>query len=266
MILPTNLIKFFQNLGLDENQTKICVSLSSDGRQSMLNLARKTGINRTTVYRLCEELQQKKLVQILKEEKRVEAEMQDLPALREAIKTKEDELSEIKALFPQIESYLKSSEDIEQTGTKVIFYRGKENIKQLFWNTLKSEKEILGYTYRDSTEIIGEEFSLKWHEEFITRGLVIRHIYSDNYKHGELENALTELLKKKYVHFDAHFKERYISSNVLDITTQIDIYNNVVAYYRWYMDEVYAVEIHNKELANMQRQIFEIVWERAGKI
>lgn len=265
-MMPAELILFFKNLQLNDEETKICVSLASDGKQTYLNLSRKTGINRTTLYRICDELLKKGVVEIIVEENKQEVALTSLENLREIVQKKEKELTEIKELFPQLETILSSSDKIEQTGTKVLFYRGKENIKQLFWNTLKTNKELLGYTFKDSTGIVGEEFAFKWHDEFIVRGLTMRHLYSENYESTSTDNALEQLLRKKYKHYDAHFKSRFIPSNVLNITTQVDIYNDVVAYYSWHMHEVYAVEIYNQELADMQRQMFEIVWERAGRI
>ena len=61
------------------------------------------------------------------------------------------------------------------------------------------------------------------------------------------------------------FTGRYLSPEVVDISVQMDIYNDTLAIYSWHEDEVFGVEIHNKKIADMQRQIFEALWNSAGK-
>jgi hypothetical protein len=44
----------------------------------------------------------------------------------------------------------------------------------------------------------------------------------------------------------------------------MDIYNDVVATNYWMGDDVFGVEIYNKQIADMQRSMFEHFWKLAG--
>ena len=81
-------------------------------------------------------------------------------------------------------------------------------------------------------------------------------MYSDEYLKRAKETGLNEELR-------VGINGRYISADVLTISYQTDIYNEVVAMYNWYDGEVFGVEIHNKKIANFQRQLFELVWNKA---
>ena len=54
-----------------------------------------------------------------------------------------------------------------------------------------------------------------------------------------------------------------IPSQILNISHQMDTYDDVLAMYNWHQGEIFGVEIHNDKVAQVQRQIFEIVWKLA---
>jgi len=130
----------------------------------------------------------------------------------------------------------------------------------MVWNTLRAEKEILGFTFRSSDEYGDSEFMRKWKDEVITRNLKFRELYSDVYVES-LSKPLEEVQTGIKKSFDKkHFDSRYVPSSVLDITYQMDIYDIVVSSYNWRGGEIFGVEIYNQEIADMQKQFFEIVW------
>jgi len=57
---------------------------------------------------------------------------------------------------------------------------------------------------------------------------------------------------------------RYINPNKLNILVETLVYNNVVAIYEP-KEGGFCVEIHSKELANQQRQLFEFIWKQADR-
>ena len=56
---------------------------------------------------------------------------------------------------------------------------------------------------------------------------------------------------------------RYINPLKLKIDFEVLIYNNVYATYTHHDDSIFAVEIYNRELAAMQKQLFDFVWNQA---
>ena len=139
-------------------------------------------------------------------------------------------------------------------------YRGGEGIKQMVWNTLKANKEVVGYTFRVLSEIVGKEFEELWRLEFMRKNLSFRDLISDAYTSSVVEyNEETKYPK-------THFQSKYIPATILNINHQCDIYNDVVTYYIWKDEEIFGVEIYNKKIADMQKQLFNLAWEKAEQL
>jgi len=249
------IIRFLSELGLTTEEIKIYLTLTEKGSLTILELARITNINRTRVYRLVEVMHKKGLLEEIVEEYRQQVKAVDIHQLDLLIKEKERQSGFLREAFPQIGNLITQQKILQQPTTKVVFYRGVEGIKQMGWNTLQAKKEVLGFTYRQYSEIVGEKFTHKWYEEMFARKICFREIYSDTY----LKSLKTPLTTSK----DPLFQQRYISSKILDINHQSDIYNNVVTHYNWYEGEIFGVEIYNEKVAQMQKQIFNIVWKMA---
>lgn len=54
-----------------------------------------------------------------------------------------------------------------------------------------------------------------------------------------------------------------MDSTHFPLTHGMTIYNNVVAIYNWWQDEVFGVEIYNQQVAEFQRFTFETFWKMA---
>jgi hypothetical protein len=59
-----------------------------------------------------------------------------------------------------------------------------------------------------------------------------------------------------------HWDFRYAPASLFPIHQSCDVYDNVVAYYSWKDDEIFGIEIYNKETAATQRQFFELLWQQ----
>jgi len=245
--LKTFLIK----LGLDNQESDIFASLYRLGPATVFQLAKESKINRTTLYRRIEEIQQKGLLETIVEEKRLLVKTVDFAQLENLVLQKADEAEFLQKNIPIIKSLLNSEYGMVQPGTKVLFYKGQEGIRQMVWHTLRAKSEIVGFTFRDLTEAVGLKFASRWHEEFLVRGLRMRDIIGDEYLNNQ---------KKEFAYSREVFQSRYLPSSILSIDHQTDIYDDVVAFYNWHEGEVFGVEIQNDKVASMQRQIFEILW------
>ncbi len=252
--MNSNLITYLQKLGLDEEEAIVYLFIVKSGPATVYDIAKSTGINRTTLYRRVESMELKGLVETIIEEKHVLIKAVDVDQLESLLAQRISEVDLLKKNFARFKEKLTSEYGMMQPGTKVYFYRGKEGIRQMAWHTLKADKEVVGYTYRNWTEPIGRKFEERWRDEFITRDLRLREIYSDDY--------IKSITKHKYDLYPRdRFQDKYLSAKVLKIDYQTDIYNDVVAYYNWYEGEIFGVEIHNQKIANMQKQMFEILWK-----
>lgn len=245
--------KFLEQLGLSRVEQQVYTSLVETGTATVLTLAKASGINRTTTYRLLERLKSTGLVEEIVDEHRLLYRVSGSHILDQLIKEKARDVRLMQELFPTIAPLVNSVAESSQPGTKVLFYRGSEGIKQMVWNVLKTKKEMVGYTYRSVWEITGIEFANSWYREFADRHLYCRDIYSDSYLGAKNSQEIIDHHK--------YFESRYIPPKVLDISYQTDIYNDVVGLYNWHEGEVFGVEIYNEKIARRERQLFEIVWK-----
>src|SRR5256885_3407825 len=113
-----------------------------------------------------------------------------------------------------------------------------DGIEQMIWNTLRTKKECSSYTYRSFNEIGGEKLAGRWQEEWMRKKLVFKELYSDEY----LESIKQTNRERINQQSQPCFQSRYIPSSILDIQHQVDIYNDVVAYYNWHEGEIFGVE------------------------
>jgi hypothetical protein len=61
----------------------------------------------------------------------------------------------------------------------------------------------------------------------------------------------------------AHWHSRYVTPAQLPITHNTVIYDDVVAHYQWSDNEIFGIEIHNQDIADAQRGLFELAWKQA---
>lgn len=251
----TSLITYLRHLGLSQEEAAIYVSLTEQGGGTPLSISRVTGINRTKVYRTIETLSQSKLVNIEVREHSSRVTPVQPERLAEIVKQRQQQAAELARNYPDMERKLAELGVKSRADTKVRFYRGKQGIEQMVWNVLKAKSEVVGYTYRDLADFVGEKYMGDFAAEFVRRNLAMRDIYSDEYVKG----------KKSEQDWGGHIKSRYLPDKILAIPHQMDIYDDVVSFYNWHEGEVFGVEIHNEKVARLQKQLFELAWEKAEK-
>ena len=251
---------FLKNLNLNHEEIVVFSILCQKGPSTILNLSRYTNINRTRIYRLVEKLKKQRLVEELVDEHRIIIKAVNPHQLGLLIKEQENKTNFLKDNLTQVTDLINLSQASIQPGTKVLFYRGVDGIKQMVWNNLQAKKEVVGYTYRQVNEFVGNKFIENWRGEFIKRNLFFRDIFSDQYI-----DSLSLLNKNKLKLSHPHFESRYLPTKILNVNHQIDIYNDVIGFYNWHEGEIFGIEIYNGKIATMQKQLFEIVWTQAKK-
>lgn len=248
---------FFQKLGCSEIETKIYLLLLERGDLTTLEISRQLKLPRTTIYRKLEEMKEKGLVEEVIEEYKTKARPVSLEALGKLVKEKERDVGELKDLFPQIKKNIFALSDLGQNLTKVLYFRGQEQVARMAWGALKTKDIFRGYSYRQFAELIGFRNALAFKDDWNRSGNKGREIYSDIYRKHLREKP--NLDTGKWLNWEA----RFLPSSKLNITTQYDIYNDTIAIYNWYEGEIFGVLIRNQKVADMQKQIFDLLWEKA---
>ncbi len=246
---------FLEGLGFDHDESSLCQALVGGGVQTPLELSRATGIDRARVYRRLEHLTEMGVVDELLDTHTRRYQITRGDMLERLLLKREEETRHLRATLGSLKDFLSVQRAMHNPETKVVFYRGIEGVRRMLWNVLRAKGEGVGYTYRSFEELMGRSYLKRWMNEFMKRDLRFRDIYSDKY----LESVASH--KPMFLYSEKHFPSRYIPPDIINIDHQVDIYNDVVAYYNWYEGEVFGVELHNTKVARMQKQIFEIIWK-----
>ncbi|MBI3577292.1 hypothetical protein HY086_04605 [Candidatus Gottesmanbacteria bacterium] len=255
-IIQTNLVveQFLKGLGLTDQQARGYVALLTQGPLTTLGLSRSLGEPRTSTYRLLESLKEAGVVEEVVEAERMKAQAVSVDRLERMLAAKEEEVKKLRSQLPDVLKIIHGGRNLKQPGTQVLFYRGVSGMKQMIWNVLRA-KDFRGYVYQNWNDVVGDRFVEQWSRDFEATGVKARDICSDEY----LRNRLTS----RFIGNWDNWTRRYVPSSVLTIDHQIDIYNNVVAYYYWEEKEIFGVEIYNERVSRLQKQLHDVLWKMA---
>jgi len=257
----TNAVRtYFAKLGLDREIADIYLSLHAHGPQTISELSRTAHVERTRIYRLIDKLLASNLIEVESHYKRGVIKAAPIANLNILISQKEQELKGLQDELGLIEQVL-ARNSMSNPATRVQFYQGCEGIRQMLWNELEAKTEIIGYNYRILEEGTGKRFMERWTQEFEKRQLSCRLITGDMFADswGDGQKKLGEGTGQRVKGMAYHC----IAPNDFKITHSCDIYDSCVGFYNWKDGEVFGVEIYNPEIADSQRQFFELLWEKS---
>jgi predicted transcriptional regulator len=252
-----NSIKYLSELGLSSDEIAVYLYLLENGTKTALEIARGTNLARTKIYRITETLGNRQIVveQVDNRGSKFAAvHPESFESMISAERAKLDEKQAmLKVLVPELESRMSTL----QESSHVRFYRGLDGLKQVTWNSLKAKGELLTYEIGNLDHFIpqkGQAEDLR--QRFLEKKIKIRTLQNQEEMEGWTD--VSEMIRK-------YWEARHISRETLTITSDILIYNNVYTMYRFQDDDIFCVEVYNQQLVDMQRQIFEVLWNMASK-
>ena len=242
--------------GLSSDESRAYIALL-EGPLSHLELARKTGINRTKIYRIADDLEKKSLIKTEQLDSGKLLSASEPKNLEVELVSEEQNLANRKAILKRIIPTLEGirNGDQKELQFKVSTYEGVSGFKQMLWNELKTNGEILVFGSGTLEDLVG---SRRWAEAHRQKTLDV------GYKIRELNNK-----GKKPIHFTSNeqfsnnFHRKYIDEEALNLEQQIAVYNDTVATYHWRDGQKVGMEIQNRAYAKTMRQMFESYWKIA---
>jgi DNA-binding MarR family transcriptional regulator len=252
---------YFAKLGLETEVADIYLALHTHGPQAISQLARTSHVERTRIYRLIDTLLASNLIEVETRYKRGVIKAAPISNLRILITQKEQDLRSLQDELELIEQVL-ARNSLSSPATRVQFYQGSEGIRQMLWNELNAKTEILGYNYRILEESTGKKFMERWTEAFEERQLHCRLLSGDDFAKSWAEGTKKTSgigTGQRVKGMDYHC----IAPADFRITHSCNMYDNVVGYYHWKDGEVFGIETYNQEIADSQRQFFELLWAKS---
>lgn len=205
---------YFAKLGLEQEIADIYLALYTNGPQHIAALSRSSGVERTRIYRLIDRLLESNLVEVDSTQARGIIKAAPISNLRILINQRAEELKNLTDELELMEQVL-SRNSLSEGHTRVQIFPGTEGLRQMLRNELAAE-EVVGFSHGDLDEVIGKKF---------------------------------------IEHFDQEVKKRRITRRLHtseNLTYSCHLYGNIAAFL-YTQDEVYGVEIHDKNVANSLR-------------
>lgn len=247
---------YFEKLGLSSEIADLYIALHIYGPQTISQLARTSKIERTRIYRLQNELVNSNLMEVELQYKRQIFHAAPISNLRILLSKKEQELEQLQTELNSINEAL-TQDVITSPATRIQFYQGIDGAKQLFWNQTKARSEVLSILHEPMQHKTKKVFFERWVHTINERGIPYRSIVDDNFI-DELKTW-----RRHHKNKTKSWQARRISSDAFTISNATIIYDDIVVYYNWKDGEVFGVEIHNADIANTQRQFFEMLWQQS---
>jgi len=248
-------LKYLSSLDLSRDEAKLYLALLKSP-QTHLELARVTGVNRTKVYRLADQLEKRSLISSQTDDRGTFLVAADPSTLEVELVTQEETLKNKRAIFKQL---LPTLTDIKKQGASgplnfiIHTYEGVEGFKQMLWHELKAKNEVLVFGSGAIENLVP---SKRWAEKHramsVEAAYKVRELLNPG-KKGENFTKNTAFMKA--------YSKRYITEDILLMDHQIVVYNDTVATYCWQDGQKVGYEIINKAYATMLRQMFESYWQ-----
>ena len=253
-----NLLSRLQLLGLSEEEARIYLLLVGKGSLSALQVSREIHLARTKVYRILDNLIAKKLVTVQLGDWGKKFSANSYRELELLVKEKEYEAQKLKAELPLLFQQMGELWGSGQARSKVKYYSNTDGLEQVTWNSLNAKEPLRIYEVeQDMSVFLDPGFSEKIREELVFNKITTLQL--TNKKHIEPYTKIAELVKK-------FWEVCYLAPKELEIKFEVLIYNDVVAMYNFKGEDKFCVEIYNENLAQMQKQLFDFVWEKARKM
>lgn len=239
--------------GLSQQAAEVYIFLCRESA-THLHVSRKTGINRTTVYRLVQDLEEMGLVTRQTDDRGTLLKACDPGVLALDLSAKETKLKDarenLKRILPELQQLSQPDDGLMTIRT----YEGVEGLKQMCWHELKAQDVTLTLGSGSIEDIIPNHY---WAEKH--RALSVEA----GYKVLEIVNT-SDAVNVTFTENEDFMKQyecRLLDDSILYMARQTVIYNDTVAIYHWRENQKVGIEIINHEYAEMMRSIFWNYWK-----
>lgn len=237
-----------QNLGFSEKEARIYLALLQSGRGTAYQIAKRSGLKTSTTYVILDELVEKGAARKILKQKATQYAATD-PV--ELFVTARSRVEQAQAVLPSLQAMAQNDAKVVQAS----YYEGVSGIKEMYKKLLD---EMKGKTFvaffahgKDTSKKLWEYWSVL-NKQLVERKIKVRAITTE-------DKTTQAYLKNTKV--PREFMElKGLSADVYSSNISIEIYNNRTQIISHRYEQ--AVVIDNPDIANVMRQIFEIVWGR----
>lgn len=234
------MIDILQDFGLNERESKVYIQVLRDQGETASTIAKRTKINRTTVYLELNNLIEKGLVSYLIKDKKKYFQAVEPEKFLEILDEKKNKISKI---MPELKGLHKSI-----TPFKIEILEGKEGVKSLYNLIYKEAKEASAYGVTGNAfDILKFEFPLLV-KKAKNKGLKLRYLANK-----DAEKKLKKLPK-------GFIQIKYLPKEITSEVSTI-IFNDKVAIQSLVKENIFVTLIIDKQLSQGYKNYFNYMWE-----
>lgn len=249
-----DLLKTLTNIGFNEKEARVYLTLLELNEALPGTIARVSGIKRSTTYLILEQLEKKGLASHIKREGRLYFQSCKPDLLIETQRKKYDEvkshLSSLETVLPELNLLQK---DFTVTPQMSVF-RGKEGLIQIMEDTLTvKDKMLLCWANPAMVFDLLKDYYPSYIKKKVQRKIWLRGIFCHDEVAVQFKNKEHEELREVYL----------VPKDEFPFKNEINIYDDKVAIIS-HEDQV-GVVIQNKNIADTQRAIFSLAFKYIKK-
>jgi len=250
--MAKDIIHILQSVGLDAKQSQLYVAGLQLGSAPASEYAKTTNINRITSYNLLEEMVHRGYFTVMR---KVRAKWYAPVAPEFVALEARNNVEALERVLPE----LRSLQGAKYRKPRVRFFEGWEGVRHVYDDTLTAKSALLNFANSAVVRKFWPHYDEEYVQERVKRGISLRGIAPDDEAgrlvHGEDRKRLREI--------------RLVPAKDFDFTNEINIYDHKVAICSFNSGfrgdrDVFGVIIESKEVAETQRQIFEMAWRYAS--
>ena len=243
MEISENLLK---TLGLGQMQTQVYLAALELGEATMQTLARKSGVNRSTIYTFIDDLKDRGyILETQKNKRRIYSAVHP----EHLVGMQKTRLTELQNILPELLAIRNTS----PSKPRVTFYEGIQGLEEVYADMLREKKEIVAYEDLSNLKPEVRDRIFAWFpKERARRDILIKTISRDNPFTREFTKHNRGLLRET----------KFITSP--ELKTDINIYGDKVALIDLQSKPPFAVLIENRNLAETMRATWRQLWDKLG--
>jgi len=244
-----NIAEQLRTTGLRENEIKVYLQLLAQGVSTPPQIAKSTKIARPNCYKILEGLIGKGLINEQLKGKRKAYIAGDPSALVVSMQSRAEAMNQ---LLPD----LRALYALQANKPSIRFFEGVEQVKEIFYEMLEAKSGFGIASTKKLYETMTPEFMSKYIKEMRERHISFRDILTQDSVNTSAPTPIG-ILKSMYEY-------RVLSKEEGDVPVDILIWDNKVAFIS-VEAPVFGTLIENAAIAQMQRIMFELAWERLAK-
>jgi sugar-specific transcriptional regulator TrmB len=237
-------LKDLERIGLSPKEANLYMAALELGESNIGQLAKKSGVKRTTAYDIIDSLKHKGLMSQATRGKKILFSAADPRKLEEEI---EEHRHVIKRIMPELLSVANAIDN----KPKVRFFEGTEGIKEVYKDTLHyPDQELLAWVAEEAIQAFDLEFLEKYYlPRRVEKKIWVRAIAPD----------VAEMKGYKEVDEKSLRKTRLADNQLFPLNIEINLYGkNRLAFMSF--EEKFGMIVESQRMHETLKSIFEMNW------